>query len=345
MAVDTRREAGRPNGGVTVSDSWTRDTSNTVVRWVFVTGNRPRVAAGLSVVFAALAALLVEFGLIHVGPGSNLSTVLSSGLLSGLLTLLTVTLSVNQLVLSRVFGSAGDLSDQLEGTLEYRRTVEEIADVAASPNEPTAFLGLLADTLTRRVEDFRREVGRAAVDTGGEDFEAYASEVTDYADHLSTADDLEDPFKALIVTLGTDYADHLDTTRGFRSKYSEELPEEAAGALDDVFGLLKAIATMRQFFKTLVLQQELARLSRWLIYTGVPAVLVTYFLSATYTAASDVPTAIDPAYMPLVVTVATGVVLSPLAVLVASLLRVATVSLYTVSVGSFIPPEKTFDSE
>ena len=102
---------------------------------------------------------------------------------------------------------------------------------------------------------------------------------------------------------------------------------------------------MRQFFKTLTLQQELARLSRWLIYTGVPAVLLTYFLSATYTAAPDVPIAIDPTYMPVVATVATGIILSPLAVLVASLLRVATVSLYTVSIGTFIPPEKRFESD
>jgi len=80
----------------------------------------------------------------------------------GLLTLLTVALSVNQLVLSRLFGSAGTLSDQLEGTLDYRRTVEELAGVAASPNEPTAFLGLLADSLARRVGDFRRSVADAA---------------------------------------------------------------------------------------------------------------------------------------------------------------------------------------
>jgi hypothetical protein len=329
-----------------MTGSWTRDAGNPVTRWLFLTGHRLGVAAVLSVLFAALAALLIVVGLIYVGPGSNLSTALSSGLLSGLLTILTVVLSINQLILSRLFGSAGSLSDQLEGTLEYRRTVEGIADVDVSPNKPTAFLGLLADTLERRVGEFRREAGNVAVGVdAGDDLGAYASAITDYADHLSTADDLHDPFKALIVTLGTDYADHLDTTRKLKNRYREDLPDEAADALGDVLELLKAVATMRQFFKTLTLQQELAMLSRRLIYTGVPAVLVAYFLSSTYTAASDMPTAIDPAYMPLVVTVATGIVLSPVAVLVASLLRVATVSLYTVSIGTFIPPEKTFDSD
>jgi hypothetical protein len=329
-----------------MSKEWTRDVSNPVVRWVFLTGNRLRVAAVLSLLFVALTALLIAFELVYVGPGSNLSTALSSGLLSGLLTLLTVALSINQLILSRLFGSAGSLSDQLEGTLEYRRSVEAIADVAVSPNEPSAFLTLLADTLTRRLGDFRRDVASTAVPgDSGDDPGAYLAAVSDYAEHLSTAEELDDPFKVLLLVLGEDYAEHLDTTREVQARYGQRLSDEAGEALDDVLELLKAIATMRQFFKTITLQQELAGLSRKLMYTGVPAVLVTYFLSFVYTSASDMPTAIDPAYMPVVVAVATGVILSPLAVLVASLLRIATVSLYSVSVGTFTPPQDTFESD
>ncbi|GAB3668363.1 hypothetical protein [Halopiger thermotolerans] len=328
-----------------MSEEWTKDAPHPAIRWVFLTGSRLRVAAVLSLLFVIITALLIEFDLVYVGPGSNLSTALSSGLLSGLLTLLTVALSINQLILSRLFGSAGSLSDQLEGTLDYRRSVEDIADVAASPNDPSAFLTFLADTLKRRLEDFRREVGSGAVDFDpGDDPEAYAAAVIDYAEYLSTAEDLDDPFKVLLLVLGQDYADHLDETRELKGKYGQRLPDETAAALDDVFELLKAVTTMRQFFKTLTLQQELARLSRELMYTGVPAVLVTYYLSSVYATAPSVSTTIDPAYMPIVVAVATGVILSPLAVLVVSLLRVATVSLYSVSVGTFTPPQETFES-
>ena len=323
-----------------------RDVPNPVVRWIFLTGSRLRVAAVLSLLFVVLAALLIEFGLVYVGPGSNLSTALSSGMLSGLLTLLTVALSINQLILSRLFGSAGSLSDQLEGTLDYRRSVEDIAEVAVSPNEPGAFLTFLADTLKHRLEDFRREAASTTVTfDAGDDPGAYTSAVSDYAEHLSTAEDFDNPFKVMLLVLGEDYAEHLDTTREFQGRYGKRLPDETAEALDDVLELLKAIATMRQFFKTLTLQQELARLSRELVYTGVPAVLVTYFLSFVYTSASDMPTAIDPVYMPIIVAVATGVILAPLAVLVISLLRIATVSLYSVSVGTFTPPQETFESD
>ncbi|SER66401.1 hypothetical protein [Natrinema salaciae] len=328
-----------------MSKEWARDDPNPVVRWIFLTGSRLRVAAVLSLLFIVLTALLIELGLVYVGPGSNLSTALSSGMLSGLLTLLTVALSINQLILSRLFGSAGSLSEQLESTLDYRRSVEDIADVAVSPNEPSAFLTFLADTLKRRLGDFRHEAASTAVAFDvGDDPEAYVSAVSDYAEHLSTAEELDDPFEVLLLALGEDYAEHLNTTREFQARYGQRLPDETAEVLDDVLELLKGIATMRQFFKTLTLQQELARLSRELIYSGVPAILVTYFLSFVYTSASDMSTAIDPAVMPIVVAVATGVILSPLAVLVASLLRIATVSLYSVSVGTFTPPQETFES-
>lgn len=327
-----------------MSDQWATDFDNPAVRWVLVTGPRFGVAALLSLLFVVVSALSIRSGIIYVGPGSNLSTALSSGMLSGLLTLLTVALSINQLILSRLFGSVGELSDELDGALEYRRRVEEIADVAVSPNEPSAFLTLLADTLQRRVLEFHRAIerGNASPDTV-DDVGEYASSVADYADHLSKASDLEDAYAVLLLTLGTEYADHIDTTRECRSTYGEDISDESDGALDDVLELLKAVATMRQFFKTITLQQELAILSRQLIYTGVPAVLVTYFLAQSYTAAPAVPPAIDPAYLPIVVTLSAGVIILPLAVLVSSLLRVATVSLYTVSVGTFTPSRKSLE--
>lgn len=320
------------------------DFDNPGIRWVLVTGHRLGLALLVSLVFVVVSALSIRYGVVYVGPGSNLATVLSSGMLSGLLTLLTVALSINQLILSRLFGSVGELSDELDGALEYRRRVEEVVDVAVSPNEPSAFLTLLATTLQRRVLGFHREVERANVspDTVDEVGE-YASAVADYADHLSRATDLEDAYQVLLLTLGTDYADHIDTTREFRSKFGESISDESDQALDDVLELLKAVATMRQFFKTITLQQELAILSRQLIYTGIPAVLVTYFLAQSYTASPDVPPAIDPVFLPLVVTLSAGVIILPLAVLISSLLRVATVSLYTVSVGTFTPSRKSLE--
>lgn len=49
--------------------------------------------------------------------------------------------------------------------------------------------------------------------------------------------------------------------------------------------------------------------------------------------------------MPLVTSVAAGLIFSPLVVLISYLLRIATVTLYIASVGSFVPPIESIEEQ
>ncbi|MFB6155204.1 MAG: hypothetical protein ABEJ22_04860 [Haloferacaceae archaeon] len=318
--------------------------SDPLRRWVLLTGSRTVLAGGIAVGVAALTALLVVTDAVYVGPQSNLSTVLGSGTLGALATIVTVTLSINQLILSRVFGSPADLTDRLEGNLEFRRSVEDVAGVNTSPNDPGSFLALVGSTLEERAASLDRNTESMddLDDDAVDDFASYTAALVDYADHLATAEDSQSTFEVLVISLGTEYADQIDDTRHLQSTYGDRVPGDVADDLDASLELLKSVATIRQFFKTLAIQQDLARLSRRLIYTGVVAVLVTFYLALAYTGSGLSPT-LPAAWLPAVVSVAAGVIFAPLAVLVSYLLRVATVTLYTVSVGSFIPPEERVD--
>ncbi|MFC7166695.1 hypothetical protein [Halospeciosus flavus] len=273
--------------------------SNPVKRWVLLTGSRAAIATIVTGGAAVVTGVLVTVGVIYLGPGSTLATELASGLLSGLLSLVTVALSINQLILSRVFGTPSDLTDRLEGSLDFRRTVEDVADVDTSPNDPGAFLGLVAESLEERTATLEREVADAAVDVDT-DVDAFTSDLVAYADHLSDAEGSNSTFDVLFVTLGTEYADYLDTARAIQNAHGDALPAGATVALDDVLELLKAVATVRQFFKTLAIQQDLARLSRRLVYTGLAAVLVTYWFGQVYVpgASATVPAAWLPGSPP-----------------------------------------------
>lgn len=307
-------------------------------RWVLLTGDRGALAALLSLAFVALSYLLIRGGVVYVGDGSTYATVLASGMLGALATIVTVTLSINQLILSRVFGTPADLTDRLDGNLEFRERVEDVTGVDASPNDPGSFLALVAETLEAEAASLERETRDA--DVGGdvrEDVTSFTSSVVEYADRLSDGKDSDSTFEVLSLTFGTEYADLLDDARGLQRSVAGDLPEGATDNLDAILELLKAVAVVRQFFKTLAVQQDLASLSRQLVYTGVPALLFTYYLAQVYTATA--PT-LPGAWLPPLAAVATAVVFAPLSVLVAVVLRVATVTLYTVSVGSFIPPEE-----
>ncbi len=90
------------------------------IHWFVLSGNRHIVAAGFTLLVVAATFALVTADLLAIGPSSNAATLLASGIASGTLTLVTVALSINQLILSRVFGSPNGLSDRLQGTRELR---------------------------------------------------------------------------------------------------------------------------------------------------------------------------------------------------------------------------------
>ena len=51
---------------------------------------------------------------------------------------------------------------------------------------------------------------------------------------------------------------------------------------------------------------------------------------------------VPSAWLPWLVTVGLGIIVSPLALLVSYVARVATIARYTVAVGPLVPPEETF---
>lgn len=331
--MDERVEAAGIDGP-TPSETVGRDTDGAlaaVEQWVILDGNRVVIAAGISALVGLFVFGLVSFDVVRVGSGSQLPTLLGSGLTSGLLTLVTVALSINQLILSRVFDSPNTLANRLSGTSEFRETVEDIAGVSAAPNDPAKFLALVGTTLDDRVDALRD-----ALDDPNAEFEHYLDCLESYADGLADARTQSDSTTDLLATLlGPGYADNIVVTAHLQDAY--DVTDDASEHLDAVQQLLESVAVTRQFFKTLAIQQDLARLSRMLVYVGLLSLLVILWLTLSYTSSA---VAIPAAYRPYAVSGGLAVIVSPLAILVAYMLRVATIALFSVSVGPFVPPEE-----
>lgn len=151
-----------------------------VADWFLLEGDRRLVAGG--VILAATGAVwsLVAVEVVAVGPGSSVASAFGSGLTAGVVTLLTIALSINQLILSRVFGSPDRLMERLEGAREARRGVEELAGQPSSANDPAAFLSLLARTLHDRAQAAASATGTdtpQAVTAALEDVAAYGGSI------------------------------------------------------------------------------------------------------------------------------------------------------------------------
>jgi len=91
----------------------------------------------------------------------------------------------------------------------------------------------------------------------------------------------------------------------------------------------------REQFKTTYLQQELTRFSQLTVYCGVPSILSAILVGFLY--ADVTGPSVSAVVLPYVVSALILIVLSPLALLVSYILRTATITRRTASVGPMVP--------
>lgn len=316
---------------------------NRAKKWFLIDGSRLAVASLFVIGSFLITYWFTKLELITFQPASAVSTMYGSGVISGMFTLITITLTVNQMILSRVFGSVNELTDRIDSSLEFRHTVEDLSAQSTSPNHPDQFIVLIGETITERANAFEKHVDEAKQELEldpdlGDDADEYLSEVYAYADRIEDVKDTETTQQIVSMLLGPGYAQNLTATDRLLRKYDDELPYSVRTELEALLELLKSIGVARQFFKTIAIQQDLAQLSRMLVYIGAPVLLAVFFVTSMYT--SHPTTTIAQPLLAEVVSLGVAVVFIPLSILLSYSLRVASIARYTVSTGPFIPPEE-----
>lgn len=302
--------------------------------WILFKGDRIAITAGAVVAVFALGRVLIWLDVIAVGANSHIPSVFS-GVIAGLLTLITVTLTINQLILSRVFGTPQELSNNLEGNRQYRNSIEDLADRHSVPTEPADFLSVIGETLHERTTSLQEKIDEAANDR--QDASGQLSDIMSEADTLRTIDaEQMRGIEVLEIILGSKHARNISTADRLQDMYADRLSEEAQDDLDAVIELLEAVAIARQHYKTLLLQQTLAQSSRYITYLGFSAIIIALFVPLIYR--SQASPIVAPQYLPWVASISIASSLAPLAVFLAYILRIAIVTHYTLTVGPFVPP-------
>ena len=305
-------------------------------RWMLLRGNRFAVA---SVILAGMVVVLTV-SLLLLEPNLNAKRMrwLFNGLVNGLLSLVTIILTINQLMLSRQFGSPSSLYERLDDRIDFRMRVEDETESVIAPSQPGGFMRVLFRALHGRATELSEEATP--------DDDRLRNEIADYVDTVrdqtnDVADDLEaQPFEmdGLLTILNYDDSWQFYTTRRFQTIYGDQFSDRATELLEEMRELLKQIDTARQYFKTLYLQRELAQLSRRIVYVGAVAIVTASVVLLAYRNAW----ALSVAFLPSVVAISllTAITLSPVAVLFSYALRLATVSRRTVVFGPFTPEEE-----
>lgn len=322
---------------VSGSDSRGDTNSSPLLRWLFFKGNRLSIAGGLTSAIFLLTWGLISVDVIAVGPRSSVKTMFGSGIVAGVFTLITVTLSINQLISTRVFGAPDALSSKFDGGKELRKTVEEIAGQEASPVSTAEFISLVGRVLQERVQKFGATTARDG-QPSTEELETYISGIEQYATQIHRVSESMHPISVITATEGSDYARYMRETEWLQGTHSDQLSKEANEHLAAINELLRVFSISRQFYKTMTIQQDFAQLSRLLIFVSLPAILTAIYVPLLYQSGPD--TLIAPQYLPPIISGAIAVITVPLVLLLVFLLRITTVMRYTVSVGPFIAPSE-----
>jgi hypothetical protein len=315
-----------------------RADENRWLLWVLLEADRWLVTA------AFLGGLLV--GLVVAGtalPGAvgalrsgDPVETLFQALVAGILTTVTLVLTINQLVLSQELGAVGDQRERMEGALSFREEVADAVGAPVGPARPSQFLRALVQVAGERAVTLREHVG-ADGGTLSEATGRLTDSLVGSADRVSTDLDAAQfgEYEVISAALDFDYSRELFAARRIRAEYGDDLDAEATAALDDIVEVLSLFGPAREHFKTLYFQWELVDLSRGILAAAIPALVVAIGTLA-FVDVGDLSGTVGS--VPVAVAVVAGtttVALLPFALLLAYVVRIATVTKYTLAIGPF----------
>jgi hypothetical protein len=314
---------------------------STLKMWLLMRASRwlltAAVLLGLFLVFVALS--LLDFGsLREIARTQNGLRWLFSPLIGGVITGTAIVVTINQLVLAQELGAVGDQRNRMENAMQFREDVENAVDIETSSPEPHLFLADLlggieaqADRLQELIRDESdRELERQVTE--------YVEGLTDNVRPVKTA--LEQSqfgtFDVVWHALKFNYSLKIHRARQLRDEHASALSDTTVEAFDDTIEALAFFAPAREHFKTLYFQWELISLSRAMLYTSVPALLVMGTIITTVDATSVPGQTLGVDNLVLLTSFGFTVGIAPFVVFIVYILRIVTVAKRTLAMGPFV---------
>lgn len=317
-----------------LTDSQNRNRAR---RWVLLEGDRWIIAGGIVALVFAGSIVLSFTNVIGVSESAFVTTMFST-IIAGLFSLVPIVISVNQLTVSRLFATPGGLRERIDSVQNFRGDLEGmVPDEPVSPTEPARFLesviGVVSDrtaTLQRAATDLDDPQLAERIEEYVATIRAQAAEMDERLNgtHLPLID-------VLLPMMGDGYSENVNIARRIQTTHAEALPEGIDATLEELRDLFVSLDVLRQYFKALYVQQELSNLSRLIALTGTGALLMSIFLVMLF--ATGQALSYHPLFLRGLVCLGVAIAVSPFAVLLAVMLRIATIVKRTSAPGAFTP--------
>lgn len=305
-----------------------------LVRWVTLEANRLAVTGALLTIvfgtFMGIASFWTFEMQTLLTDTSTVQTILNT-FLSGMILLVSIVVSINSIVLSHDITSVENQEHRIEGAIDFRRDLGELAKPEENPSEPSSFLTVMSRVIRTRAEALTNEMD--GLDPGfTEEIEEYSGLVSDAADDLGQVNKTSGAeFAVLWKGIGFDYGPHIERSRSLVST-----DHASTESFEDLIEAFKLFAIGKEYFKTLYYTREVSQLSRTLLVVALPAIL----FNASVIVAINGQVLPDGWFLGLpplqtFVAVALAISIAPYLVLTSYMLRLSTVARLTSSGGIF----------
>lgn len=311
-------------------------------RWVLLDGDRLLVTFGL---FGVVAVTLLVVA--TAGPESLRQALytddtidwLFQSLLGAIVTGVTLVVTINQLVLAQELGAVGDQRQRMEEAMTFREDAEEYLDEAVSPARPAQFFGSLLSAIRQRCGELSSLASDRVDQSAREELTGFTDDLSRECSRAEDATETADfgGFELMRPLLRFEYSIWLNESRRLRTVHEGALGPKARNHLKAIQESLELFGMAREHVKTLYFQWELIELSRRMLYAAVPSLLVAVTTLLFVENPGQIRgTTLGVSHGLVFVSVATAVALVPFLLLVAYVLRVATVTKRTLAIGPFL---------
>ena len=308
--------------------------------WLLTRMNRSAFAGAVSLVTFVALVVVTEIGpapMRRVIESNDAMWWVFSPLITAIVTAVALVVTFNQLVLSQELGALGDQRNRMESATQFRADIEPWLDTEVAPQDPGSFLSAILRTVESIGEDLQAS-SNGEGGNGDDQVRQFVEAVTENA--RSVADGLEGArfgtFDVIFAALNFNYSWKIVEARRLLTEHGNEFDESTANCLEDLVTLFQFFGPAREHFKTLYFQWELVNLSRAMLYSSIPALVVaiSMLLTVDPTAVSGAIIGIDA--MVWLVCAAVVISLTPFFLLLSYVLRISTVAKRTLAMGPFV---------
>lgn len=311
-----------------------------LIQWILLDGSRYAVSLWLLVLtFVSTLAVgsVWTFEMQTLLTETQAVQTILVSFMSGIILLVSIVVSINSIVLSHDITAISNQEERIEGIIGFRRDVGQIASTDQTPTDPKSFLSVMAEVIQEQAHALQ-DVDREVDEEFSDDIEEYASKIGGITDELKRSLELSHggEFRALWLGLEMDYGPMMNSMRDFVSTYRDQLSEDKEDQFEELIHLIELFATGQEYFKTLYYSREITDLSRTLLITSLPAIIITVWSILAINA--DLLPKFWLFGLPSLqtfVALSFTIALAPFIILTAYMLRVATVTRRTAVLGPF----------